>query len=61
MLYILLGQDDFSRRQWLDEIKGGMGDQALLAANTTTFDAQQMTLDQLRTVGETVPFLVEKR
>ncbi len=61
MLYILLGQDDFSRRQWLDEIKGGMGDQALLAANTTTFDGQQMTLDQLRTVCETVPFLVEKR
>ena len=61
MLYILLGQDDFSRRQWLDEIKASMGDQALLAANTTTFDGQQMTLDQLRTVCETMPFLVERR
>ena len=61
MLYILLGQDDFSRHQWLDEIKRGMGDQALLAVNTITFDGQQMTLDQLRTVCETIPFLVEKR
>ncbi len=61
MLYILLGQDDFSRCQWLDEKKEGMGDQALLAANTTTFDGQQMTLDQLRAVCETVPFLGEKR
>jgi DNA polymerase-3 subunit delta len=57
----LLGQDDFSRRQCLDEIKRGMDDQALLAANTTTFDGQQMTLDQLRTVCETMPFLVERR
>ena len=61
MLYILLGQDDFSRCQWLDEIKGGMGDQALLTANTTTLDGQQMTLDQLRAVCGTVPFLGEKR
>ena len=61
MLYILLGQDDFSRRQWLDEMKEGMGDQALLEANTATFDGQQMTLEQLRSVCETVPFLGEKR
>ena len=61
MLYILLGQDDFSRCQWLDEIKEGMGDQALLTANTTTLDGQQMTLDQLRAVCGTVPFLGEKR
>jgi len=61
LLYVLLGQDDFSRCQWLDKIKEGMGDQALLAANTTTLDGQQMTLDQLRVVCETVPFLGERR
>ena len=61
MLYILLGQDDFSRHQWLDEMKKGMGDPALLEANTATFDGQQVTLDQLRAVGETVPFLGERR
>jgi DNA polymerase-3 subunit delta len=61
LLYILLGQDDFSRRQALEEIKKGMGDQVLLATNTTTLDGQQLTLDQLRTVCETVPFLAERR
>lgn len=61
MLYILLGEDDFSLTKSLEEIKRGAGDQALLAANTTTFDGQQLTLDQLRTVCETVPFLAERR
>ena len=61
MLYILLGQDDFSLRQSLEEIKKGIGDQTLLATNTITLDGQKVTLDQLRTVCETVPFLAEKR
>ncbi|GAI26699.1 unnamed protein product, partial [marine sediment metagenome] len=61
MLYILLGEDDFSRRKSLEEIKRGIGDQSLLAANTITFDGQQITLDQLRTTCETVPFLAERR
>ena len=61
MLYILLGQDDFSLSESLEEIKRGIGDQTLLAANTTTIDGQRMTLDQLRTVCETSPFLAERR
>ena len=61
MLYILLGEDDFSLTRSLQEIKRGIGDQALLAANTTALDGQQLTLDQLRTVCDTVPFLAEKR
>ena len=61
MLYILSGQDDFSLGGSLEEIKRGIGDQALLAANTTILDGQQVTLDQLRAVCETVPFLSERR
>ena len=61
MLYILLGQDDFSCRQELEEIKKSMGDRTLLATNTTILDGQQLTLDQLRAVCETVPFLAERR
>ena len=60
-MYILSGQDDFSLGKSLDEIKKGIADQALLAANTTILNGQQMTLDQLRTVAETLPFLAEKR
>jgi len=61
LLYILSGQDDFSLGGSLEEIKRGIGDQALLAANTTILDGQQVTLDQLRAVCETVPFLSERR
>ena len=61
MLYILWGQDDFSLSQALEEIKKGIGDQTVLSADTTTLDGQQMTLNQLKTVCETFPFLAERR
>ena len=61
MLYILVGEDDFSLTRSLEEIKQGLGDQSLLVANTTILDGQQVTLDQLRAVVETAPFLAEKR
>ncbi len=61
MLYILYGEDDFSLTRSLEEIKKGLGDQSLLAANTTVLEGQQLSLDQLKAVGETVPFLAEKR
>jgi len=57
----LLGEDDFSIRQALEEIKRGLGDQTLLSANTVTLDGQQLTLGELQTVGETMPFLAERR
>ncbi|UCC90952.1 MAG: DNA polymerase III subunit delta [Dehalococcoidia bacterium] len=60
-MYILSGQDDFSLSEALEEIKRGMGDQALLAVNTTVLDGQQVTPDQLEAVCETVPFLSERR
>ncbi len=61
LLYILHGEDDFSLTRSLEEIKKGLGDQSLLAANTTALEGQQLSLDQLKAVGETVPFLAEKR
>jgi len=61
LLYMLLGKDDFSLRQSLEEIKTSIGDPTALATNTTVLDGQQLTVDQLRTVCETIPFLAEKR
>ncbi len=61
MLHILSGQDDFSLTQSLEEIKRDIGDQAVLAASATTLDGQQVTLDQLRAICETVPFLAGRR
>ena len=61
MLYILSGQDDFSLSQSLDEIKRGIGDQTALAVNTSILDSHEVTLDQLKTICETVPFFTERR
>ncbi len=61
MLYILSGQDDFSLNKTLEEIKRDIGTSAVLATSTTTLDGQQVTLEQLRNVCETVPFLAGKR
>ncbi len=61
MLYILAGQDDFSLAHSLEEIKRDIGDRDFLAASTTTLDGQRVTLDQLRTVCETIPFLAGRR
>ncbi len=61
MLYILLGEDDYSLDQALEKIKGSIGDQTLLATNTDNLDGQQVTLSQLTVACETFPFLAERR
>lgn len=61
MLHVLIGEDDFSLRQALEEIKKGIGDVTALVTNTTVLDGRQANLEQLRNACETVPFLSEKR
>ena len=61
LLYILMGRDEFSLRESLGKLEKSIGDQSLLSVNTTVLEGQQLTLNQLRTVGETVPFLGERR
>ena len=61
MLYILSGQDDYSLSESLGEIKKSAGNPELLATNTTTLDGQKITLDQLKAVCETLPFLADNR
>jgi DNA polymerase-3 subunit delta len=61
LLHVLIGEDDFSIRQALGEIKKGVGDATALMTNTTVLDGRQMTVAALRAACETVPFLAEKR
>ncbi len=61
MLHILIGEDDYSRRQALEEIKKSIGDPASLLPNTTVLDGTRVTPEQLRSACETVPFLADKR
>lgn len=61
MLHVLIGEDDFSIRQALEEIKKIIGDDTALLTNTTILDGRQLTIEELRNACETVPFLSEKR
>jgi DNA polymerase-3 subunit delta len=61
LLHVLIGEDDFSIRQELGEIKKSIGDATALLTNTTVLDGKQVTKEQLFNACETVPFLADKR
>ncbi len=61
MLYILWGEDTFSLEETLQEIKSNLGDSSLLPSNTVILDGQKLTLNELKAVGEAMPFLSKKR
>jgi DNA polymerase-3 subunit delta len=61
VLYILWGEDLFSIQEKLQEIKDGLGDLSFLATNTSVLDGQKLSVNELRSKAETMPFLSEKR
>jgi DNA polymerase-3 subunit delta len=61
LLHVLIGEDDYSLRQALEDIKKDSGDPAAMMPNTTVLDGRTVTPEQLRNACETVPFLAEKR
>jgi DNA polymerase III subunit delta len=61
MLYILHGEDDFSLHQALDTIKGNLGDREMVETNTTNLEVQHLTLAELRTKCDALPFLSPHR
>jgi len=61
MLYIFSGQDEFSLYQAVEAIKNSLGDQEMLAVNTTSLDGQHLTLNELRNKCGAAPFLSSHR
>ncbi len=61
MLRVLIGPDDFSLRQALEDIKKMSGDPASLLPNTTVLDGRTVSPEQLRNACETIPFLADRR
>ncbi|MEE8470653.1 MAG: DNA polymerase III subunit delta [Dehalococcoidia bacterium] len=58
---MLYGDDDFSLRETLAEIKEGLGDETIVATNTTILDGQNIVPKQLIATCDTIPFLAAKR
>lgn len=61
MLYILWGEDPYSLEEELQRIKNNLGDVSLISTNTSVLEGRKLTPNDLKAVGQAMPFLAEKR
>lgn len=61
MIYVLHGDDEFSKRQFLDGLRREVGAPELLEANTTTLARAGLTPRHLQEACSMVPFMAERR
>jgi DNA polymerase-3 subunit delta len=59
--YLLHGPDEFGMAEFVAALKAKMGDPSLAALNTTLFDGRSVTLAELRSACDAVPFLAPRR
>jgi DNA polymerase-3 subunit delta len=57
VLYILWGEDEFSREEKLREIKVGLGENSMLSSNTHFLEGQKLTVQELAAIAGAAPFL----
>ena len=60
-LCVLHGDDDYSAREALEDVKKGLEPRDALVPNTSVFDGRQVRFGQLETACNTVPFLADYR
>lgn len=61
MFYILYGLDDYSLSQYIDKVKGGLGDPEMLKVNTSRLDGKKLTEKELKNNCYAMPFLSSYR
>jgi DNA polymerase-3 subunit delta len=61
LLYILYGEDGFSRTEALQRIKSEAGDSDFLDSNTVILDGKQLTSAQMKAVCDAAPFFTSHR
>jgi len=61
MLYILHGEDEFTRSEQLAQWKALLGDPAVASLNTTVLDGRKVTLPNLVEACDALPFMSERR
>ncbi len=60
-IHVLYGEDDFSVKEALAEIKGTLGDAESLTANTITLDGKSLTFAELQMTCATLSFFAPYR
>lgn len=61
MLYILHGDDDLGPEEVLASLRGKLGPREMVDLNTTRLDGSQVSLDEIRRICNTIPFLAPRR
>ncbi len=61
MFWILHGEDEFRRTEFLANLKQKLGDPTMLDVNTTVLDGRRITLREIVQACNTVPFLGDNR
>ena len=61
MFFVWHGDDEYSLQQALQEKKAALGDPTTADLNTAVLDGRSLSLDEMRTTCNTMPFLAEKR
>jgi DNA polymerase-3 subunit delta len=61
MFYLFHGADEYRRSLQLATMKAKLGDLTTVALNTTELDGRRLTLNELISVCDALPFLAEKR
>jgi DNA polymerase-3 subunit delta len=61
MFYLFHGEDEYRRSLQLATMKAKLGDPTTVALNTTELDGRRLTLNELISACDALPFLSEKR
>lgn len=61
MYYIFHGDDEFTLSEAVAELKGKLGDPAMVDVNTTILDGQGLTLPELIHACDAIPFMGDRR
>ena len=61
MIYVLYGDDDYTKDQQVAKLKAKLGDPTTVSMNLTQIDGDRLAMGALRESCDAMPFLAEKR
>jgi DNA polymerase-3 subunit delta len=60
-VYLLHGSDEYAITRFIADLRSKMGDAAIAELNLTRLDGRSLTLDELVTATQAIPFLARRR